>query len=277
VALLYEALGIFREPLGGLDRSLGHVEEAIRKAAVLPSPSLDIPAVIRETREARALMNRALYHDLHRNRYLPERAAGILSRIPPDLQERTARVVLGACRQLGFETVAKPEPLTYYIEFGPEATIEHLPGVPEGSRWLGTFDRELAVARETLDFFASGHPLVEGILMELEDGHRGQTALLDVVAPGRTGGGLVAVLGKGAEFEVRVMDFEGRPKPEWAPFFAEGSHLAQSARPADWGLTAAEARARFARRVRKILAPLSAEAKLLMAAVFRFVSGVETG
>jgi hypothetical protein len=34
---------------------------------------------------------------------------------------------------------------------------------------VGTFDREEAVEDESIDFFASGHPLVEGVLAFVED------------------------------------------------------------------------------------------------------------
>lgn len=41
--------------------------------------------------------------------------------------------------------------------------------VPGGSSFVGTFDREEAVEDEAVDFFASGHPLVEGVLAYFED------------------------------------------------------------------------------------------------------------
>ena len=56
------------------------------------------------------------------------------------------------------------------IELGGQAIVDRLPGRPGGSRYLGTFDRAEAVVREELEYFASGHPLVEGLLAELEDG-----------------------------------------------------------------------------------------------------------
>ena len=43
------------------------------------------------------------------------------------------------------------------IEFGNDALIDCLPGVPGGSSFLGSFDRDYAVEDETIDFFASGH------------------------------------------------------------------------------------------------------------------------
>ena len=45
-----------------------------------------------------------------------------------------------------------------------------------GSTWVGTFDREEAVEDEGLDFFASGHPLVEGVFAYFEDSPLGRVA-----------------------------------------------------------------------------------------------------
>lgn len=256
VALLYQALGIFTEPLGGLDRSLHHVEEAIREAALEPSPRLDIEAVVAETHAQRRRMNRALYHDLHRNRYRPERAEAILARIPEDLEERTSEVVLEASRQFGFEVVAKSGRDVWYLEFGPEATVRELTGIPEGSRWLGTFNREEAVARETLDFYASGHPLVEAILQELEDGHRGQVALLEIPRTGLSEVGLVALLKHGPDFETVVLDLHGDRHPDWDRFFLEEGARRRDGDAVRWGLAGdPETRGAWAARVRTLVAP----------------------
>ena len=88
------------------------------------------------------------------------------------------RFVLDAADLHGFETQERAGKRTWYVEFGADALVEHLPGVPGGARWLGTFDRDEAVPKEDLDFFASGHALVEGIFRELEDGARGRVGLL---------------------------------------------------------------------------------------------------
>lgn len=269
---LYERLGIFREPLGGLDRSLAHVEEAIRRAFDADPPDFAVDPVIEETREARARMRRGFYHHLHRNGYRPDRAEGILDRIPGDLEPRTAEVVLEACRQFGFEVVEKPGANTWYIEFGNESILEHLPGSKGGERWLGTFDRREAVRRETLDFFASGHPLVEGILMELEDGHRGEVTFLDVPGAGVEGAGILALVKEGAEFRTVAIDFEGNRRPEWTAWFREDPPPWRAARPADWGLTTRpDIREGFGAAVRRILYPLQSEGKLVGAAAFRLL------
>jgi ATP-dependent helicase HepA len=267
---LYEELGVFREPLGGLERSLEHVEQAILAAMRDAEPALDVPSLVRETHDARQRMRRAVFHHLHRDRYEPERAPGILRRIPPDLEDRTARVVLEACRQFGFECVDKPGRDTWYLEFGHEATVGHLPGVAEGSRWLGTFDREEAVERETLDFFASGHPLVEGILMELEDGHRGQVALVAADGTGITDLALALVVrnAEGTEgiYETFVVDMDGAPRPEWARFLTDEPGRRRPVRAAEVGLSDPETVRAWGDRVRQRLYPLQSRGKPVAAA-----------
>lgn len=230
---LYEQLGMFREPLGGLERSLSHVEEAIEAAALGESP-LDIEAVIQETLEARERMTRAVYHHLHQNRYSPRLAESIVGRIPPELEELTEQVVVAACQQFGFDVIDRPDQDTWYVEFGGTAVIDYLPGAPSGSRWLGTFDRANAVARESIDFFASGHPLVEGILMELEDGHRGQLALLEAAETGHSAIGLIVVLKRGPEFDIHILDSTGQPHPEWYPFLLERGARVRDLHPGHW-------------------------------------------
>jgi ATP-dependent helicase HepA len=145
-------------------------------------------------------------------------AAGILARVPEDLEELTQEVILGACESLGLRSEAQRGRNTWSIEFGAEALVDSLPGVPAGSSFLGTFDREEGVEKETIDFFASGHPLVEGILTELAEGRRGQVALLemDAAAGEEPGFGLVALYREGAGLEAAVIDAEGRERPEWA-------------------------------------------------------------
>jgi len=270
VTRLYQELGIFHEPLGGLDRSLAHVEESLQVAAGTNPPLLDIQGVVAETHEVRQRMNRALYQDLHRNRYRPELALSIRSRIPPELESLNERVVMEACRQFGFETVPKTGRNVWYVEFGPESTIEHLPGVTEGTRWLGTFNREEGVERETLDFFAAGHPLVEGVLMELEDGHRGDVALFTISGAGIEGEGFGALLRRGPEIEAVVVDATGHRRPEWTPFLLEEPGRRKEALPADWGLSTKPVREAWAERVRALLYPLQSEGRLAAVAAFRF-------
>ncbi|MBZ0268859.1 DEAD/DEAH box helicase family protein [bacterium] len=215
IARMYEALGIFLEPLGGLDRALGHVVDKIREALDGSGGNLDVKAIVEETHEARERIAKAVYHHLHRARYRPEMAEAILARVPAELEKRTASVVLEACRQFGFEMEPKGGAARWYLEFGSEATIDSLHGVGHGARYLGTFDRAEAVEKEGLDFFASGHPLVEAVLGELADGTRGRVALQEIRA-GFNGIGILVVEKIGPEFTLSAWDLAaGRERPEW--------------------------------------------------------------
>jgi ATP-dependent helicase HepA len=216
VAALYERIGIFREPLGGLERELAHVESAIGRAAL--SEHEEIPPsyfdeVAREAGEARTRMREAAYHALFREPFRPEDGPAILERVPPDLDELTEEVVVGVCERLGLQVTESRGGRVHAVEFGNRARVDSLPGVPGGSSFVGTFSREEAVADESIDFYASGHPLVEGILAEIEDGGLGRTAMLHV---DRRGVGLLALYRTHRGFEAVCIDASGRPNPAWA-------------------------------------------------------------
>lgn len=230
---LYEEIGLFREPLGGLERSLRHVEREIRKAELGwgAGRGLARERLVAEVRAAALAREVAVYHHLHAAGYRAEHAAELLARVPASLDADLERFVTGACELLGFEAVEKPGARTWYVEFGAGALVDSLAGLPGGSRFLGTFDREEAVAREELDFFASGHALVEALFADLADGPRGRVALIDV--PGAKAAALGVLLVAAAEpppagavpllaHEPRgplfalALDLEGRAHPEWA-------------------------------------------------------------
>ena len=93
------------------------------------------------------------------------------------------QVVVNAASRLGFRVEQVRGRRAYAIEFGNEALVDSLPGVPGGSSFVGSFDREYAVEDETIDFFASGHPLVEGLLAHFEEDPKGRVARLEVQHP----------------------------------------------------------------------------------------------
>jgi ATP-dependent helicase HepA len=172
VVRLFETLGVFREPLAGLEPQLAHVESALEEIALDPDVSLTderLQRLIEDARAARTRIREAAYQQLHRDPYRAEMAEAIFARVPAELDALTERVVTNACTRLGFRVEHVRGRRTFAIEFGNEALVDSLPGVPGGSSFVGTFDREEAVEDETIDFFASGHPLVEGILAYFED------------------------------------------------------------------------------------------------------------
>ena len=205
VADLYEGIGLFREPLGGLEREMRRVAQAVEKAALEEPREID-PTVFRQVlTEARAAHDRvqnAAYHELHRDPYQPGMAPEILSRVPPELDALNEGVVVRAASRFGFEVDQQSGERTWRI-------------VPPGTSVLGTFSRERAVDEETLDFFSSGHPLVEGILIELEEGPRGRVALFQV--PGDDDVfALMAIYRDGADWRAVVVDAKGALRPDLA-------------------------------------------------------------
>ena len=217
VVALYESLGMFDEPLGGLERELAQIRAAVEKMVLSPKPPNE--AVLRpaldEASRARDRVREAAMHELHRNPYRPEMGEEILSRVPADLEELTQEVSLAAADQLGLRVDEHRGGLRYSIELGTRARVESLPGVPAGSSFLGTFDREEAVRDESIDFFSSGHALVEGLLAHLEDSGDGRVALIHIRGD-VDGFGLLAIYKQGPAFSAVAVDMEGHSRPEWA-------------------------------------------------------------
>ena len=219
VVRLFETLGLFREPLAGLEPQLAHVEGALEEIALDPSASLSaerFEALVSEAHAARTRIREAAYQQLHRDPYRSDMAAGILARVPWELDALNEEVVVTACIGLGF-TIERPRGHRIFaIELGNGALVDDLPGVPRGSSYVGSFDREEAVEHETIDFFASGHPLVEGIIAHFEDSAVGRVARFEVEIGGEHGEGLVAVYKDGPVFDVVAIDSAGQTRPDWA-------------------------------------------------------------
>jgi ATP-dependent helicase HepA len=231
VVRLFETLGLFREPLAGLEPQLAHLEGAIEQVALDPEASLSderLESLVRDARAARTRIREAAYQQLHRDPYRADMAAGILARAPQELDSLNEEVIVTACIGLGFAIERPRGRRIFAIELGSGALVDGLPGVPGGSSYVGTFDREEALEEETLDFFASGHPLVEGILAHVEESDMGRVARFELAIGGEQGEGLVAVYKDGALFEVVAIDAAGRARPDWAAAFR---HRPLGARP----------------------------------------------
>ena len=270
VARLYEDLGVLREPLAGLEGSFAGIEGAIEAAAAgdLTEAQLasELSRLVAGARAVRTRIREAAWHELHREPYTAARAKEILERIPQDLESTTEEVVLAACEEFGFHVVPQRGVAVHAIEFGNAATIDHLPGVPEGSSFLGTFDRLEAVEKETIDFYASGHPLVEGVLQELEDGPRGQVALLQVRGKGVVGSGVLGITIEEGRLRAAIVDDEGRPRPEWEPLLLSRPLKTQRVDPEAWTTEPG-----WADRIRSLFERLSGPAAPFAVAAFRIV------
>ena len=218
VVRLYEALELFHEPLAGLEPQLAHVESALEAIALDADGALSderFDALASAAHTARTRIREAAYQQLHREPYRSEMAAGILARVPKELDELNQEAVVTAAIGLGF-TIAHPRGhRVFSIELGNGARVDGLPGVPGGSAYVGTFDREEAVENEAIDFFASGHPLVEGIFAHYEESALGRVVRFELAIGQARGEGLVAIYKDGPAFDVVAFDATGDTRPDW--------------------------------------------------------------
>jgi ATP-dependent helicase HepA len=221
---LFEQIGIFREPMAGLEPQLAGIEGVLEEVARDPDPlaSLSdarIEEVLADARAARGRIDAAAYEQLHRDRYQAGLAASILARIPAGLDALMEQVVVNAASRLGFHVEQVRGQRAYAIEFGNEALIDSLPGVPGGSSFIGSFDREYAVEDENIDFYASGHALVEGLLAHFDEDPKGRVGRLELQLAGDSGIGLVAFYKNGPEVTIEAWDEDGTARPGWAEAF----------------------------------------------------------
>lgn len=241
VARLFEQLGVFREPIAGVEPQLADVERFLERRALVQAPPLtevEIDALLADAEAARTRIHEAAYQQLHREPYRAALGPALLARVPADLDAHMERVIVDTASRLGFRVEQTRGRRAYVIEFGSGALVDSLPGVPAGASFVGSFDREFAVEDETIDFFSSGHALVEGLLAHVEEVTEGQAARFALRLPGQTGAGLVAIVKRGNDVEVLAIDTEGRPRPAWVaalrPPAATVRRLTDMEASADW-------------------------------------------
>jgi hypothetical protein len=97
-----------------------------------------------------------------------------LEGVGSDFDETLRRFCLDAAEEVELRVEKRRGRHVYYFEYGPQVKVDSIPGLRAGRRFLGTFDRQTALDDESLDFFVSGHPLVEGLLAELHASSRGR-------------------------------------------------------------------------------------------------------
>lgn len=233
---LFEQLGIFREPMAGLEPQLAGIEGLLEEIARDPDASLSsdrIDQVLADARAARGRIHAAAYEQLHRDRYHAGLAPSILTRVPAELDALMEQVVVNAASRLGFHVEQVRGRRAYAIDFGNEALVDSLPGVPGGSSFIGSFDREYAVEDEGIDFYASGHALVEGVLAHFEEDPKGRVGRLELQLAGQAGLGLIAFYKDGPHVTIRALDEEGDARPAWADAFRGRADRARRMKPED--------------------------------------------
>lgn len=205
--LLADAVGVFGETVGGLDAVLEEVEARIAELALLPrearvgyaaelktrveaaraqvtrayDPLLDVrsfdkPAVARLVARAHERMGDEVPEDDD------EEAAPLedgLWSVARDLDERLEETVTELARRVGIgvDVDEQVEAFQVAFQFGHALNVEGLPGIDvmQDRTLLGTFWRDTAVEAEELEYFATGHPLVEALFGFLKDGPYGRS------------------------------------------------------------------------------------------------------
>ncbi len=139
--------------------------------------------------------------------YQSAHAMAVLAGIPEDAAMLTERFCVDAAERVGVTTLEKDGESTYYFEFGENALVDTIPGVEHGTRFLGTFDRQTAIDTPGSEFFANGHPLVEGLLQEMDDSLAGRTGALEFQHATLRGPHLLMMHGH----ELTLVDGDGNP------------------------------------------------------------------
>lgn len=220
LADLYQhEIGIFEEPVGGLDAVLASLPEELE--TLRRKKTEKTRAAFREKLAARVAEGRKAQHDGDplldiRSASLPELGALVgnafarmgeeapeeiaeLSGVPTEagmealrealitlsrwLEEELEELCTEVGHRVGMEvdTDQNVHPFEVAFTLGAGLRIEALPGMTmpeEPETYLGSFWRETAVARDELQWFATGHKLVEALVGLVRDGDAGHAAAL---------------------------------------------------------------------------------------------------
>jgi ATP-dependent helicase HepA len=218
--VLDAGVGVFTEPVGGLDPVLESVEaDLLALASKGSAANWDemTKALGARVSAARAEVARAYDPlldlrscDLAAVRALAERGAdrlgaqvtnkmdagAALLAVASMLETRLEAVSVAAAQRLGLEADVEVDVLPGEVSFkvGPELKVDALAGfdLEQDRVVLGSFKREVAVRREENDSFATGHPLVEALFGWLRDGELGRATVARGKVRGASGAALDA-------------------------------------------------------------------------------------
>ena len=228
VVRLFERLGLFREPMAGLEPQLAHVEGALEERRAR-SGRVAVRCADRAAHRRRAGGAHADPRggvSAAASRSLSRRAGTVDSRPRPGgprradgTGRRQRRVAAWLPRRAGARRGA-PTPSS-------SATRRSSTACPACRAARRSSARSIASTRSRtrrIDFFASGHPLVEGLLAHFEEDPKGRVARLEVQHPRPApASGSSPSTRTVREFEVVAFDADGRARPDWAEAFRRRS------------------------------------------------------
>jgi ATP-dependent helicase HepA len=217
LTVLRDAVGVFGETVGGLDAVLEEVEarltglalaEPVDRQRYLGELSLKVARAREQARRAYDPLLDLRSFDRGQVQGLVRRAqarTGLedepgqpledgLWAIARDLDERLEECITELAERIGIrvDTDQEVDAFQAAFHFGHALNVEALPGfdITHERTVLGTFWRDTAVEQEEIEYFATGHPLVEALFGFLRDGPYGRNGAryLELKRPGRARG-----------------------------------------------------------------------------------------
>ncbi len=218
LAVLADAVGVFGETVGGLDAVLEEVEPKLTELALEPpeARSAYVNQLKKKVTAARAQVLEAYDPLLDLRSFDREDVAGLVLRartragmdddegdesledglwaIARDLDERLEETVTELALRIGVgvDTDQMVDAFQCAFHFGHALKVEALPGldISEERTVLGTFWRDTAVEQEEIEYFATGHPIVEALFGFMRDGPYGRNGarFLEVRGPQKARG-----------------------------------------------------------------------------------------
>jgi len=204
LAILADSVGVFGETVGGLDAVLEEVEPALADLALSePAKRAQYAAALeKKVAQARAAVNRAYDPLLDRRSFDREAVEALVARarsrfgleadeedgleeglwsVARDLDERLEEAVTDLARKIGIgvDTDEQVDAFQCAFQFGHAVNVDALPGlnIAEERTILGTFWRDTAVEQEEIEYFATGHAVVEALFGFLRDGPYGRNGV----------------------------------------------------------------------------------------------------
>ncbi|HEX4622589.1 MAG TPA: SNF2-related protein, partial [Myxococcaceae bacterium] len=201
LGLLADAVGVFGETVGGLDAVLEEVEPKLAELSMQPARARgdyarDLAARVKaarfqaqhaydpllDTRSFDRVAVEGLVARAHERLGLDAEDGASLEdglwALSRDLDERLEDTVTELARKigLGVDTDEQVDAFQAAFHFGHALKVEALPGidVQQERTILGTFWRDTAVDQEEIEYFATGHALVEALFGFLRDGPFGR-------------------------------------------------------------------------------------------------------
>jgi len=218
--VLDAGVGVFTEPVGGLDPvlegveaellSLAATDDAARWGEMTSALAARVAAARAEVARAHDPLLDLRSCDLRAVRALAEQggerigarlrpasdAETALRTVASLLETRLEAVTIEAAKRVGLAVDVEVDVLPGQVSFnvGPELKVDALAGfdLSEDRTVLGSFRRDVAVQHEEHDSFATGHPLVEALFSWVRDGELGRATVARAHLRGQAGAALDA-------------------------------------------------------------------------------------